>query len=330
MNQAIVTRMLSKSFQGKVSRGGFKEAFTSLFSEKKELFSAVKDFCFSVNKGEKVALIGPNGAGKSTTLKMLTGILTPSSGTATVLGLVPWENRKQLGFHIGTVFGQRSQLWYHLPAIDSFNLLAAIYEIDEESYQKQKDFLCDLFEIQKWIYRPLKSLSLGQRMRCEIVGSLLHRPELLFLDEPTVGLDINAKLKLRTLINQICKENGTTLVLTSHDSADIENICDRVVVLNQGVVIRDSSLEAFRKNQIKRKRVTFITDVENLEMTLNGLFCIERGSYKYVCEIDLQQLSLEKVIHEVLIKANIKDLVIEEPSMDQLIHQLYQEKAMRS
>ncbi|MBD0303260.1 MAG: ATP-binding cassette domain-containing protein, partial [Tolypothrix sp. T3-bin4] len=198
---------------------------------------AVDDITLSVPNGQAIAFIGPNGAGKSTTIKMLTGILYPTSGQATLLGLNPWKNRRELAYQIGVVFGQRSQLWYHLPPRDTLELLARIYNLDRKEYIKRRDVLVERFDLKPFWYTPVRKLSLGQRMRAEVAASLLHRPRLLFLDEPTIGLDVIARQELRDLIREWNRNEGITVFLTSHDAGDIERVAQRVVVINHGRVV---------------------------------------------------------------------------------------------
>ncbi len=297
---------------------------TKQFRARKQNIMAIKAISFAINKGERVAFIGPNGAGKSTTIKILTGILHPTSGEVRVLGMVPWRERRTLGFKIGTVFGQRSQLWYHLPPQDAFDLLSKIYELHQEDYQKQLKHLIDVFEIGDFLYRPVRKLSLGQRMRCELVASLLHSPKILFLDEPTVGLDVTAKLKIRNLLNQISNEQGTTLFLTSHDTADIEQVCERVIVLDSGKVLRDCPLGRLRSEYVKRKIVTLTSDQKELSLGLSGIEVLENGNYIFKCEVDLKSTPIDQVIHAALKKCSIKDVTIEDPTMEEIIRNIYE------
>ena len=297
---------------------------TKQFRARKQNIMAIKAISFAINKGERVAFIGPNGAGKSTTIKILTGILDPTSGEVRVLGMVPWRERRTLGFKIGTVFGQRSQLWYHLPPQDAFDLLSKIYELHQEDYQKQLKHLIDVFEIGDFLYRPVRKLSLGQRMRCELVASLLHSPKILFLDEPTVGLDVTAKLKIRNLLNQISNEQGTTLFLTSHDTADIEQVCERVIVLDSGKVLRDCPLGRLRSEYVKRKIVTLTSDQKELSLGLSGIEVLENGNYIFKCEVDLKSTPIDQVIHAALKKCSIKDVTIEDPTMEEIIRNIYE------
>lgn len=323
MQDVIKVHNLRKSFAVREHFPGILGAIKGLFCAKTTELPAIKDLSFSIQEGESVAFIGPNGAGKSTTIKMLTGILHPSCGEMEVLGLVPWKDRYKLGFNIGTVFGQRTQLWYHLPPADTFDLLAKIYELKDSTYHKQLKHLSDAFDILPFLHKPVRQLSLGQRMRCELVASLLHQPKILFLDEPTIGLDINAKLKIRGLLNTLSKNHGTTLFLTSHDTADIEQVCKRVIVLDKGTIIHDSSLNALKRTYIKKKILSLITDVETLPLTLPGMNIVKNSDYHFVCEIDLTHTPIDQVIHEALKFTGIKDMTIEDPSMEEIIRTLY-------
>lgn len=323
MTSAIRVEELCKRFAVRELTAGLKGTLKSLFCPKIQQISAIKNLTFDVKLGERVAFIGPNGAGKSTTIKILTGILHPTSGEINVMGLTPWKNRHQLGFSIGTVFGQRSQLWYHLPASDTFFLLSKIYELDPDRYKQRLDELVQIFEITPFLGQPVRQLSLGERMRCEIVASLLHKPKILFLDEPTIGLDINAKLVIRNLLNKLSEEEGTTLFLTSHDMADIEQVADRVLILDKGSIVMDSSIRELKRKYIRRKVVALITDVEKLHLPLPGIRIIESENYHFVCEIDLEIIAIEKVIQEALKVANLKDMTVEDPSMEEIIREIY-------
>lgn len=325
MRDIIHVSHLRKHFSVRQNFPGILGAVKGLFCAKTTEHAAIEDLSFSIAQGETVAFIGPNGAGKSTTIKMLTGILHPTSGKVEILQYIPWKDRKALGYKIGTVFGQRTQLWYHLPPADTFALLAKIYEMDSNTYQKHLKELTAAFEIAPFLHKPVRQLSLGERMRCELVASLLHRPQILFLDEPTIGLDINAKLKIRKLLNTLAKEYGTTLFLTSHDTADIEQVCERVIVLDKGTIIHDSSLKQLKRACLKKKILSLITDAETLSLRLPGMKVLENAHYHFVCEIDLKQTPIERVIHEALKLTGIKDLTIEDPSMEEIIRTLYKQ-----
>ena len=244
----------------------------SLFKREKVVKNAVDGITFSVEEGEALAFIGPNGAGKSTTIKMLTGILYPTSGTVKVLGLDPSKQRVKLSYQIGTVFGQKEQLWVHLSAYENFKFFAAIYDIKKEELEKKIEELANLFEIKEFMHQPVKSLSLGQRMKCEMVASLLHNPKMLFFDEPTIGLDPIAKETLRNLIKKINRELGTTILFTSHDVGDIEEVCKRVIIINDGKIVLDDSMRNLKYHHLNKKIVEFKKERQNQRERRNKNF----------------------------------------------------------
>ena len=239
---AIQVQNLRKVFQTKRKSAGFGGSLRALWKPDWQTVEAVRDISFQMEQGELLGFIGPNGAGKSTTIKILTGILHPTSGEASVLGFTPWRERQSLAYHIGAVFGQRPQLWYHLPAVDTFYLLGKIYETENRELRRRMDFLAEAFEIEHLLETPVRKLSLGQRMRCEVAASLLHKPRLLLLDEPSIGLDVVAKQRIRETIRRMNEAEGVGVLLTSHDAGDIEALCKRVIIINHGEIIyQDSS-----------------------------------------------------------------------------------------
>lgn len=320
---AIHVKNLEKRFSVREHRSGLLGTLQGIFSSKSTEFIAINSLSFDIDAGEKVAFIGPNGAGKSTTIKILTGILYPTSGSISVLGLVPWKNRHALGFKIGTVFGQRSQLWHQLPPIDTFYLLSKIYELPDAVYKKRLHDLIEIFELEKLLYKPVRQLSLGERMRSELVASLLHKPEILFLDEPTIGLDLNAKLQIRNLLNRLTAEHGTTLFLTSHDTADIEQVTKRVLILDKGSLIKDNTIYDLKKRYMKRKVLTLITKEEAISLQIPGIQKLKASPNHFVCEVDTNILPVEEVIQEALKVATVNDITIEDPSMEEIIRDVY-------
>lgn len=242
----ITMEHVCKSYKVAKRNAGMKEACKSLFSRETEKIQALSDVSFTIKDGEMVGYIGPNGAGKSSTIKILSGILTPDSGSCLIDGRVPWKNRMEHVKHIGVVFGQRSQLWWDIPVIDSFELLKDIYQISKADYKNNLEELTELLQLQEILKTPTRQLSLGQRMRCEIAASLLHQPRLLFLDEPTIGLDAVSKLAVRDFIQKLNQEHRTTVILTTHDMQDIAALANRVILIGKGRVLLDGSLEDMR------------------------------------------------------------------------------------
>lgn len=317
----IVVDGLSKAF---IARK--KLAQPSFFRRTEPVsISAVKNISFTIEAGERVAFIGPNGAGKSTTLKMLSGILYPSSGHAAVAGFVPWQDRQKLAYKIGLVFGQRSQLWYHLPVRQSFDLLGKIYGLDAGQYQAQLERLIVALRLDALLDQPVKSLSLGQRMRCEIAASLLHSPKILFLDEPTIGLDVTTKAELRQHLRRLSEENGTTIILTSHDTADIEEICDRVILINHGEKLIDMGLAAMRQHYLRQKLLVFTTAEEKPQLNLPQAVKILSEAHKLSIEIDPTLTPVAQVIGQALNDLTIHDVAVGDVPLEDVIKHIYAE-----
>lgn len=325
MRQGIEVQRLRKVFRTRQlakQSTWWKNLGRYLKPEYEELV-ALHEISFAVKPGERIAFIGPNGAGKSTTIKVLAGILHPTSGEVRVSGLTPWLERRKLGYRIGTVFGQRSQLWYHLPAGDTFRLLARVYDLDHKAFRDRLDELVKLFDIKGLLNQPVRQLSLGQRMRCEIVASLLHRPEILFLDEPTIGLDVTAKAVIRDLIHSQSEREGTTVFLTSHDTGDMERVCRRVIVINHGQLLVDRPLATLRSQFINKKILTFMTAEEQLDLNLPGLTRIKTEPHCSVWQVDTRVLPVDQVVAQVLQKAKLRDLSVEDPPMEDLVQEIY-------
>ena len=242
----ITLQSVNKTFRVAKRQAGFGNAVKALFSREYEEIHALKDVSFSIDDGEMVGYIGPNGAGKSTTIKIMCGILTPDGGGCDINGRTPWRDRVNHVKEIGVIFGQRSQLWWDVPIIDSFELIRDIYRTDQASYQRNLDELVEVLELAEILKTPARSLSLGQRMRCEIVASLLHNPKILFLDEPTIGLDAVSKIAVRQFIKRLNEEKGTTVLLTTHDMQDIEALTSRIILIGKGEILLDGSLEELK------------------------------------------------------------------------------------
>ena len=315
---------LAKTFSVKQKQPGLRGSLKALWKTESQQVRAVTDVSFSLNRGEMLAFIGPNGAGKSTTIKMLTGILYPSAGKATVLGFTPWQERRRLSYHIGSIFGQKPQLWYHLPAEDSFRLFARIYELDMAAYKKRRDFLVESFQIADLLHIPVRKLSLGQRMKCEVAASLLHSPQVIFLDEPTIGLDVVAKQQIRDAIRTLNQAEETTIFLTSHDAGDIENLCKRVIIVNHGQVIFDERTSVLKRQYLRRK-VIDVRFAEALEspFSLPGVRTVKQGTYGVKLEFDGSQVPVEEVVQKVMALRRCNDINIADPPLEEIISEIY-------
>lgn len=331
-SMVIEVKALSKSFL-RPRKSASVLARLNPFAQINESMVALESLDLRIAKGESVAFIGPNGAGKSTTIKILTGILHPTSGEARVLDLVPWKDRIELSFRIGSVFGQKSQLWLHLPASDTFDLLSRVYELDRAKYHRRRDELVQLFEIGDYLNVPVRKLSLGQRMRCEIAASLLHEPEILFLDEPTIGLDPVAKASIRDLIRRANRDSGVTVFLTSHDAGDIESLCKRTVIVNRGTVVYDGATNDLRREVLGRKEIDLKlrTEVGAIEgrnilevfRDLEGVEVLKSKNYGLKLAVDTSRVGIDRVVSEVLRRVDVEDIVIANAPLEEIIARIY-------
>ena len=324
----IVVENLAKTYQVPIRRPGLWGAFTGIAKRSYRQVDALDNISFSIDEGELVGYIGPNGAGKSTTIKIISGILNPDSGRCEIDGRVPWEDRVAHLSQIGVVFGQRTQMWWDLPVIESFDLLRDIYRVDTTEYLKTKDELVERLEIGDLLNVPVRLLSLGQRMRCDLVAALLHRPSILFLDEPTVGLDSVSKLIFREFIREINKERGLSVILTTHDMDDIEALCKRVMVIGKGQILSDGPLSALR-NQISPERlliVDFETEISQLEGIQAAV--LENDGHRARLSFNPNQISASELIAQVSALHPVRDLFVENPPIEETIARLYTENKL--
>lgn len=322
----IEVKNLNKEFEIKQKSAGFFGGISATFNPQYKNVKAVDNISFSVEEGELLAFIGPNGAGKSTTIKMLTGILFSNDGDISVLGFSPSKERQKLAYHIGSVFGQKPQLWYHLPPIDTYNLLSRIYELDPNDYQERLNFLVDQFGIEDLLKTPVRKLSLGQRMKCEIVASLLHRPKIIFLDEPTIGLDVIAKQQIREVIKYLNEKEKVTIFLTSHDAGDIEALAKRTIVVNHGKIIFDDTTEKLKKNYIKTKIVELIAEQPIENFNFEGGKIVEKTKYSLKIELDTATNPIDKLLIYAMDNFTVQDINIFDPPLEEIIADIYRDQ----
>lgn len=322
--KVIEVNNLRKEFTSK-KRITLPNGKKSLFKREKQIKNAVDGISFSVEEGEALAFIGPNGAGKSTTIKMLTGILYPTSGDISVLGLNPSKDRIKLSYQIGSVFGQKEQLWIHLSPYDNFKFFGSIYDIKKADLEKRIEELSTLFEIKDFIHQPVKSLSLGQRMKCEMVASLLHNPKMLFFDEPTIGLDPIAKEILRKLIKKINRELGTTIFFTSHDVGDIEEVCKRVIIINDGKIVLDDSMRNLKYHYLNKKIVE-VNLKKNIKIPeKDGIKVLKSKDTLYKIEVDMNKTTIDELLS--LFKGeDLQDITISSTPLEEIIKDIYRGK----
>ncbi|MDF2670349.1 MAG: ATP-binding cassette protein [Paenibacillus sp.] len=326
---AIYVEGLTKRFQVPRSRGGLKGAFRDLFNREYNEVAAVKEIQFTIPRGEICGYIGENGAGKSTTIKMLTGILVPTSGIVEVNGYVPYKEREKFVQGIGVVFGQRSQLWWDIGVIESFQLLRKVYRVSAEDYKQRLDELVERLQLQDLLNRPVRKLSLGQRMRCELAASLIHNPAIVFLDEPTIGLDIVVKTEIREFLKSMNQRYETTILLTTHDLQDIEALCSRVIMLDDGRIIYDGNLEQLKTTWGKGKEIVLHLNtpvpIERFEELTQGLEArwSKDNDYAVRAWLPLEKANVSAILARVVSAVDIKDIQIHEPNTDDIVREIY-------
>jgi ABC-2 type transport system ATP-binding protein len=316
---------LWKEFSVPKRSKGFFGGLASLFSREYVTKIALDRVSFQINEGELVGYIGPNGAGKSTTVKILSGILVPNGGQVKVMGRTPWEHRIETVKEIGVIFGQRTQLWWDLPVIESFELLKDIYNVSDAAYQRSLDSLTEALELSRLLEIPVRQLSLGQRMRCDIAASLLHEPKILFLDEPTIGLDAVSKIAVRNFIRTLNKERKVTIMLTTHDMDDIESLCSRVLILNEGQIFLDGCLGSLRRKMAPERRliVDLLHDQEWISDPQAPI--IKQEGQRVWLSFDPSLISTQALIARVTSKYSIRDLYVENPPVEEIIARFYQD-----
>ena len=328
----IYVNDLRKEFKKTIKEPGLKGSVKALFKPKNEIVKAVDGISFHVEKGEMLGFIGPNGAGKSTVIKMLTGILTPTSGTCEINGHIPQENRQSYVKEIGVVFGQRTQLWWDLALRETYSVLKEIYDVPDNEFKKRMSFLNEVLELDEFISSPVRTLSLGQRMRADIAASLLHNPKVLFLDEPTIGLDVVVKDNIRNAIAKINAEEGTTVILTTHDLADIELLCDRIVMIDKGKKVFDGQINDLKREFGQMRDLQFelanAMDIERLNYIADLNLCdedVKLSNEKAVVSVrfDSDKVSVENMLSYTLSRVHVKDINLKDADIEEIIRRLY-------
>ena len=329
---------LTKEFVKYEKEKGLKGLLKGFFNAKKVVNKAVDKVSFTIKEGEMVGYIGANGAGKSTTIKMLTGILTPSSGEVKVNGIIPYKDRVPNAKNIGVVFGQRTQLWWDLPLSESFLILREIYEIPQKEYDERMAFFNEILNLNEFIKSPVRTLSLGQRMRADIAASLLHNPKVLYLDEPTIGLDVNAKQKMRDAIKMMNQTYKTTVILTTHDLDDIQELCNRILIIDKGSIIYDGSLQEIKDKYGTTKRIEFEVkdELDDEKMDLASVFGINpneleitREDKKLSIVFPKQKISVAEMTAEILHRFDVQDISIFDANIERIVAKIYDEGKVR-
>jgi len=324
---AIQVTNLTKTFRAKHKAAGLSASLSSLFRPEYQTIEAVRGLSFEMESGELLGFIGPNGAGKSTTIKILTGILFPSGGEVKVLGYIPWKQRQKLAYHIGTVFGQRPQLWYHLPAIDTLILFGKIYEMEDRETRHRIAELAEAFEITDLLETPVRKLSLGQRMRCEVAASLLHKPRLLLLDEPSIGLDVVAKQHIRDALREMAKQENVGVLLTSHDAGDLEALCKRVIIINHGQIVYEDKVSTLKRSFLTSKlvEVRFAGQIP-ADFHIEGTETLKVAKERYGAKLhfNTRLTPVEQVIAALSAAGTLVDITVSDPPLEEVIAAIYE------
>ena len=331
-NNMIEVKNVSKEFKKIIKEPGLKGSVKSLFHKKQEIVKAVDDISFTVEKGEILGFIGPNGAGKSTAIKMLTGILTPTSGEIMINGQIPYKNRKKYVKEIGVVFGQRTQLWWDLPLSETFTVLKEIYQIEDKAFKNRMDFLNQVLDLEPFIKSPVRTLSLGQRMRADIAASMIHNPKVLFLDEPTIGLDVVVKDNIRKAITEINQNEKTTIILTTHDISDIELLCKRIVMIDKGKKVYDGALDKMKEKYGKMREIHInlkstedmnkLAFAEKFDLLEDDLEVKLEGK-KATVKFNSSKAQVSDMLSYILATITVKDIAVSEADIEEIIRRLY-------
>jgi ABC-2 type transport system ATP-binding protein len=333
----IEVKGLTKSFRSFKKEAGIRGTLKSLISRQYTDIDAVTDISFNINRGDIIGYIGPNGAGKSTTIKMMTGILTPTKGYVKVDGRIPYEKRTENAKHIGVVFGQKTQLWWDLPLGETFAILKEIYQVPDELYKDQMTYFNEVFELSEFMDKTVRTLSLGQRMRADLAASMLHNPQVLFLDEPTIGLDVVVKERIRKAIKDMNQKYGTTILLTTHDMSDIEELCHRIIIIDKGEIIYEGGMDNIKRQYGFERKITFdlrYDDEDDVVSRLGSIYDVIDGSdpknlyftvedYKATVTFNRNELNVSSIMNFILQNFNVLDFSVKDMDIEAIVKQIY-------
>jgi len=319
----INVKNLNKNFKTYHRGAGLLEAFRDLLLRKSKIKRALKGVNFEVEEGEILGLIGPNGAGKSTIIKILCGVLIPDSGEVKCLDFNPWNQREQYVKNIGVVFGPKNLLWWDLPAVDTFFYLKELYEIPSKEFSERLRYYTKLLDVKDVSKTPVRNLSLGERMKCNLICALLHNPKIVFLDEPTVGVDLIAKENIRDFIHKLNREEKTTFIITTHDMSDIEKLCKRITIINHGEIVYDGLLEKIKQKYIKDKHLEIKLLEKGKPFKLPGCRILKQTDYELTVEVNLRKQNMDLLMHYLLSKYQIADITISNPPIEEIIKEIY-------
>lgn len=317
---------ISKEYKISDNKGGLIGYINHIFNPKYKKFTAVNNISFKINQGEIVGYLGENGAGKSTTIKMLSGLLTPTNGIIKVNGIVPYKNRIQNNFQIGAVFGQKTQLWWDLPVFESFKLIGNLYKMTQKDYEKNLNWIVEKLELKELLNKQVRNLSLGQKMKCEIAATFLHKPKVVYLDEPTIGLDVLVKENIRNFIKEYNKEFNTTIILTTHDVKDVEELCDRIILIDKGKIIYDGNINSFRSKYsnndfltiFKKETISFINKIK-----LDGIEVVEESKNYIKIKFNQDKISIIEIIEKFKKYYTILNVETNEAKMEEILKEIY-------
>lgn len=327
MANIIHVRDLKKTYKTHKREHGLFNAVKSLFKREYQLKPALQGVNFDIEEGEIVGFIGPNGAGKSTTIKALSGVLYPTSGIISSLGFIPWKDRVKYVKNIGVVFGQKPQLNWDLPPLDTYWLNKDVYDIPEHEFKSRLSHMIKLLDVEEIVKTPVRDLSLGERMKCKLIAALLHNPRLVFLDEPSIGLDVIAKDRFRDFILEVNKKYKTTFIVTTHDMSDIEKLCKRIIIINHGVIVYDGPIEKIKKDYLTHKHLDIKFNEWNKKFSLAGCKVINKNEYELKLELDTKKQTIKNAINHLITNFDVADILVQDPPIEEIIQKIYMEKS---